>query len=165
MLLLPIIVPSVQRSACNSIRAQSATLQPFHLAFPVRDVSEAKDFYGAKLGLQEGRSAKSWVDYSLFGHQIVCHHIQGYNATNTANAGIYGHILQQCLNFYSWKQHWSMLMITYKGHQQHQLAKMGTVAKLCFALIHGYFCSHEHCLLLSYMAYSALCSLSSQGLS
>lgn len=103
ILLLPIIFPSVQRSTSNSIRAQSATLQPFHLAFPVRDVSEAKDFYGAKLGLQEGRSAKSWVDYSLFGHQIVCHHIQGYNATNTANAGIYGHILQQCLNFYSWK--------------------------------------------------------------
>lgn len=62
-------------------------MQPFHLAFPVRDVSEAKDFYGSKLGLQEGRSAKSWVDYSLFGHQIVCHHIQGYNAANTANAG------------------------------------------------------------------------------
>ncbi len=79
----------MQRSVSTSVRCQSAALQPFHLAFPVRDVSEAKDFYGAKLGLQEGRSAKSWVDYSLFGHQIVCHHIQGYNAANTANAGIH----------------------------------------------------------------------------
>lgn len=77
----------MQRFLATSVRCQSSTLQPFHLAFPVRDVSEAKEFYGAKLGLQEGRSAKSWVDYSLFGHQIVCHHIQGYNAANTANAG------------------------------------------------------------------------------
>lgn len=40
-----------------------------------------------KLGLSEGRSAKRWVDYSLFGHQIVCHEVQGYNAASTANAG------------------------------------------------------------------------------
>ena len=83
----PLHFDAVQRSVSISVRCQSAALQPFHLAFPVRDVSEAKDFYGSKLGLQEGRSAKSWVDYSLFGHQIVCHHIQGYNAANTANAG------------------------------------------------------------------------------
>ena len=40
-----------------------------------------------KLGLAEGRSAKRWVDYSLFGHQIVCHEVQNYNAASTANAG------------------------------------------------------------------------------
>lgn len=77
----------LQRLLSASIRCQSPALQPFHLAFPVRDVAEAKEFYGAKLGLQEGRTAKAWVDYSLFGHQIVCHHIQDYNAANTANAG------------------------------------------------------------------------------
>lgn len=42
-----------------------------------------------KLGCPEGRSASAWVDYSLFGHQIVCHEIKGYNATSTANAGMW----------------------------------------------------------------------------
>mmetsp|Transcript_38190 Transcript_38190/g.68491 ORF Transcript_38190/g.68491 Transcript_38190/m.68491 type:complete len:217 (-) Transcript_38190:136-786(-) len=58
----------------------------FHLAFPVRDLDEAKAFYGEKLNLLEGRSAATWVDYSLFGHQIVCHEIKGYSASASANA-------------------------------------------------------------------------------
>lgn len=38
------------------------------------------------LGCAEGRSAAGWVDYNLFGHQIVCHHVKGYNASASANA-------------------------------------------------------------------------------
>lgn len=38
------------------------------------------------LGCAEGRSAAGWVDYNLFGHQIVCHQVNGYNASATANA-------------------------------------------------------------------------------
>ena len=38
------------------------------------------------LGCPEGRSAAGWVDYNLFGHQIVCHHVKGYNAGASANA-------------------------------------------------------------------------------
>ena len=38
------------------------------------------------MGCQEGRSAATWVDYSLFGHQIVCHEVKGYNATSIHNA-------------------------------------------------------------------------------
>ena len=38
------------------------------------------------LGCPEGRSAAGWVDYNLFGHQIVCHQVKGYNASATANA-------------------------------------------------------------------------------
>ena len=38
------------------------------------------------LGCPEGRSAAGWVDYNLFGHQIVCHHVKGYNASASANA-------------------------------------------------------------------------------
>ncbi len=49
------------------------TLTPFHLAIPVRDIAEARDFYGTKLGLAEGRSDKRWVDFDLFGHQLVVH--------------------------------------------------------------------------------------------
>lgn len=46
---------------------------PFHHAFPVHDLNLAKEFYGNVLGCQEGRSSDKWQDYSLHGHQIVCH--------------------------------------------------------------------------------------------
>jgi extradiol dioxygenase family protein len=45
----------------------------FHLAFPVRDIAEARSFYGALLGCPEGRSAVNWVDFDFYGHQIVAH--------------------------------------------------------------------------------------------
>jgi extradiol dioxygenase family protein len=50
------------------------TPQPrFHLAFPVRDLAEARAFYGELLGCREGRSSDEWVDFDFFGHQIVAH--------------------------------------------------------------------------------------------
>ena len=48
-------------------------LQPFHLAIPVYDLKECRDFYTNKLGFKEGRSDKNWVDYNFFGHQLVIH--------------------------------------------------------------------------------------------
>lgn len=45
----------------------------FHLAFPVTDIAEARAFYGALLGCPEGRSDEHWVDFDLYGHQIVAH--------------------------------------------------------------------------------------------
>ena len=45
----------------------------FHLAFPVRDLAEARAFYGGLLGCPEGRSAEDWVDFDFHGHQIVAH--------------------------------------------------------------------------------------------
>lgn len=45
----------------------------FHLAFPVRDLAEARRFYGGLLGCPEGRSSEQWVDFNFFGHQIVAH--------------------------------------------------------------------------------------------
>ena len=48
-------------------------LQPFHLAFPVRDLSEAKEFYTKILGCTLGRSSEHWIDFNLFGHQVVAH--------------------------------------------------------------------------------------------
>ena len=47
--------------------------QPFHLAIQVRDLAEARAFYGGLLGCREGRSAAGWVDFDLRGHQLVCH--------------------------------------------------------------------------------------------
>lgn len=48
-------------------------LTPFHLAFPVHDLEAARSFYRDVLGCAEGRSSDHWVDFSLFGHQIVAH--------------------------------------------------------------------------------------------
>lgn len=49
------------------------TLRPFHLAFPVRDLAEARAFYGEVLGCEEGRCSDHWVDFDFFGHQLVAH--------------------------------------------------------------------------------------------
>ncbi len=48
-------------------------LSPFHLAIQVRDIDEARDFYGGKMGLPEGRSDSTWIDFNMFGHQVVVH--------------------------------------------------------------------------------------------
>ena len=49
-------------------------LTPFHIAFPVDDLAKARHFYGTVLGCPEGRSSSDWIDFDLFGHQIVAHH-------------------------------------------------------------------------------------------
>ena len=49
------------------------TLRPFHLAFPVHDLAQARAFYGGVLGCAEGRSSDSWIDFDFAGHQIVAH--------------------------------------------------------------------------------------------
>ncbi|AKJ68049.1 glyoxalase [Pandoraea thiooxydans] len=51
----------------------SATIPPFHLAFPVHSIAAARAFYGELLGCPEGRSAPEWVDFNFYGHQIVAH--------------------------------------------------------------------------------------------
>jgi extradiol dioxygenase family protein len=48
-------------------------LTPFHIAFPVDDLASAREFYGALLGCPEGRISDEWIDFDLFGHQIVAH--------------------------------------------------------------------------------------------
>jgi extradiol dioxygenase family protein len=53
--------------------AEFMNLPPFHLAFPVDDIAAARRFYGELLGCPEGRSADHWVDFNLYGHQVVAH--------------------------------------------------------------------------------------------
>ena len=48
-------------------------LTPFHVAVQARDISEARHFYGTQLGFPMGRSAETWVDFDMFGHQFVVH--------------------------------------------------------------------------------------------
>ena len=45
----------------------------FHLAMPVDDLAEARRFYGETLGLEQGRSSDTWIDWNLHGHQFVTH--------------------------------------------------------------------------------------------
>ena len=49
------------------------SLPPFHIAFPVDDLEAARRFYGELFGCPEGRSADHWIDFNLYGHQIVAH--------------------------------------------------------------------------------------------
>ncbi|MEV6643058.1 VOC family protein [Amycolatopsis sp. NPDC051371] len=49
------------------------TIPRFHLAMPVDDLAAARRFYGEVLGLAQGRSADTWVDWNLHGHQFVTH--------------------------------------------------------------------------------------------
>ena len=48
-------------------------LSPFHLAIPVNNIAKCKIFYKEILGCIEGRSSNNWVDFDLFGHQLVIH--------------------------------------------------------------------------------------------
>ncbi|MBX3298967.1 MAG: VOC family protein [Acidobacteria bacterium] len=57
----------------------------FHLAFPVEDLREARNFYGEVLGCREGRSSDRWIDFDLYGHQIVTHLSPGYPRPPASN--------------------------------------------------------------------------------
>ena len=50
-----------------------STIAPFHLAFPVADLARTRSFYADVLGCPEGRSSSEWIDFDLFGHQLVAH--------------------------------------------------------------------------------------------
>lgn len=73
--------PTRSQAWRTSVRCRADSVQstppapgsPFHLAFPVHNLDAAKEFYGTVLGCSEGRSSEKWQDFSLNGHQIVCH--------------------------------------------------------------------------------------------
>lgn len=48
-----------------------------HLAIPVDDLDAARQFYGDVLGLDQGRSSDHWIDWNLYGHQLVTHRVDG----------------------------------------------------------------------------------------
>ena len=59
----------------------------FHLAFNVRDLDEARRFYGGVLGCEEGRSTDTWVDFDFFGHQISMHLGEPFATARTGRVG------------------------------------------------------------------------------
>jgi extradiol dioxygenase family protein len=60
-------------------------MAPFHLAFPVHDLERARAFYGGILGCPEGRSSEMWIDFDLYGHQIVAHLAPASAGVRTVN--------------------------------------------------------------------------------
>ena len=52
----------------------SANITPFLVAIPVHNLAECRTFYREVLGCSEGRSSDQWVDFDLFGHQVVIHY-------------------------------------------------------------------------------------------
>jgi hypothetical protein len=57
----------------------------FHLAFPVHDLGAARKFYGGILGCSEGRSSERWIDFNLYGHQIVAHLVENEAGIKSSN--------------------------------------------------------------------------------
>jgi extradiol dioxygenase family protein len=66
-------------------------LTPFHIAFPVDDLEAARVFYGTTLGCAEGRSSTQWIDFDLFGHQIVAHLQTGCGVDKAPHNPVDGH--------------------------------------------------------------------------
>ncbi|KAI8901239.1 putative dioxygenase [Globomyces pollinis-pini] len=51
-------------------------LPPFHIAFPVYDLELTRSFYTSIVGCTQGREDPGhWIDFNLFGHQIVAHKV------------------------------------------------------------------------------------------
>ncbi len=51
-----------------------ATISPFHIAIPVHNLEACRIFYRTILNCEEGRSSDHWIDFNLFGHQLVIHY-------------------------------------------------------------------------------------------
>jgi extradiol dioxygenase family protein len=58
-------------------------LTPFHLAIPVNNINKCREFYKDILGCEEGRSSDHWVDFNLFGHQLVIHFKENNEKSHT----------------------------------------------------------------------------------
>ncbi len=69
----------------------TAQRPPFHLAIPVRDIDEARHFYGDTMGFPRGRSDELWTDWNVEGHQLVTHQVEGYRPGVAGTNPVDGH--------------------------------------------------------------------------
>ena len=58
-------------------------MRPFHLAFPVDNLEKTREFYTKILGCNEGRSSDRWIDFDMYGHQVVAHLIDKVEEVQT----------------------------------------------------------------------------------
>ncbi len=66
-------------------------LSPFHLAIPVDNLEKARNFYRDILACEEGRSDINWVDFNLYGHQLVIHYKESLDKDETKFNPVDGH--------------------------------------------------------------------------
>jgi extradiol dioxygenase family protein len=71
----------------NKNHLETSMLTPFHLAYNVRDLAQAHDFYADVLGCVAGRNAATWIDFSFFGHQISLHLGEPFETKATGHVG------------------------------------------------------------------------------
>ncbi len=83
------------------------TIRPFHLAFPVKNLNKSKIWYSEILGCSIGRESDEWIDFNLYGHQIVAHlsnenYIENTNLVDNKNIPVrhFGVILE----FKEWEE-------------------------------------------------------------
>jgi hypothetical protein len=69
--------------------SQFNNLRPFHLAVPVHNLEECREFYRNVLKMEEGRSDEKWVDFNFYGHQFVIH--ETGQKSNLKNNHVDGH--------------------------------------------------------------------------
>ena len=62
------------------------SIQPFHIAIPVKNLEKCRTFYRDILQCEEGRSAAHWVDFNFFGHQLVIHQKENFTPQRISNA-------------------------------------------------------------------------------
>ena len=63
----------------------------FHLAIPVTDLEQARDFYAGQLGCATGRESSRWIDFDFFGHQLVTHLVEAADHPSVATNDVSGH--------------------------------------------------------------------------
>lgn len=66
-------------------------VNPFHIAIPVHNLAECRTFYREILDCEEGRSSDQWVDFNLFGHQLVIHYKPKAENAKTHSNQVDGH--------------------------------------------------------------------------
>ncbi|MDC0197190.1 VOC family protein [Marine Group III euryarchaeote] len=58
-------------------------MRPFHLAFPVDNLERTREFYTKILGCKEGRNSDRWIDFDMYGHQVVAHLVDSVDRVET----------------------------------------------------------------------------------
>jgi extradiol dioxygenase family protein len=70
--------------------SQHDAIAPFHLAFPVKDLKETYEVYTQLLGCSTGRTSDHWIDFNMWGHQVVAH-LSPDEAKESAKNAVDGH--------------------------------------------------------------------------
>ena len=82
---------AVRRKRCRHYLALLLDYLAYTCAMPVHDLAAARAFYAGILGCPEGRSSDQWIDFDLFGHQLVAHLSPTAKAAPTHTNAVDGH--------------------------------------------------------------------------